>query len=116
MSWTNRVKFIEIRDKATFIPAVAIDMSLTGNSYDDYLLRRAGYGAGMRCILLTRLDGGTKAYYDCYDWGDRTWKVAHNYIAEHWNDIADAEVIDVQFILGETIERKVSERYDAVPS
>jgi hypothetical protein len=107
----NRVKFLEIRDKGTFIPAVAVDMSLSGNSYNDYLLRRAGYG-DMRCILLTRLSGGSKANYDCYDWGDRTWQVAHNYIAEHWDEIADAEVIDVECILGETSQPKKSERYD----
>lgn len=106
----NRVKFIEIRDKATFIPAVAIDMSLSGNSFNDYLLRRAGYG-DLRCILLTRADGGQAAHYDCYDWDDRTWKIAHHYITENWDDIADSEVIDVEFILGEKTEKKASERY-----
>ena len=105
--------FIEIRDKGTFIPAVAIDCSLSGNSYDDYLLRRAGYG-DTRCILLTRLDGGRMAHYDPYNWGDRTWLVAHHHIIKHWDEIADAEVIDVEFILGERAEPKISERYETV--
>ena len=105
----QRTKFIEIRDRHTFIPAIAIDCSLSGNSDNDYLLRRAGYGA-TRCILLTRLSGGSKAEYDCYDWADRTWTVAHNYITEHWDEIADSEVIDVEHILGERAERKASER------
>lgn len=107
----TRLKFIEIRDKATFIPAVAIDCSLSGNSYDDYLLRRAGYG-DRRLILLTRIDGG-KAHYDSHYWGDRTWAVVHDYLEKHWDEIADAEVIDVEFILGESEKAKVSERYEA---
>lgn len=105
-----RLKFLEIRDKGTFIPAVAIDCSLSGNSFDDYLLRQAGYGT-TRCILLTSLYGRHHANYDPYDWGDRTWRAAHLYIEEHWDEIADAEVIDVEFALGETTTIKVSERY-----
>lgn len=109
----TRLKFIEIRDRGTFIPAVAIDCSLSGNSFNDYLLRRAGYG-DRRCILLTRIDGG-RAHYDPYDWGDRTWTVTHDYLEKHWDEIADAEVIDVEFILGEREKPKISERYEAVP-
>lgn len=105
-----RIKFLEIRDKGTFIPAVAIDCSMSGNSFDDYLLSRAGYGS-TRCILLTSLQGGREANYDPYDWGDRTWKIAHHYIEAHWDEIADAEVIDVEFILGESTQQKDSERY-----
>lgn len=105
----NRVKFLEIRDRMTFIPMIAIDMSLTGNSYNDYLLIRAGYSS--RAILLTALVGGKKAECDPYAWGDRTYKVAHIWIEEHWDDISDAEVIDVEYILGETKEKKRSERY-----
>jgi hypothetical protein len=108
------VKFLEIRDRATFIPAVAVSCELSGNEYDDYLLRRAGYGSFQRCVLLTRLDGGWPAHYDPHDWGDRTWQVAHAYITEHWDEITDSEVIDVQVILGEATEPKVSERHDRV--
>lgn len=108
----TRFKLVEIRDKGTFIPAVAFDCSLSGNSYDDYLLRRAGYGEN-RCILLARLDGG-QAHYDPYDWGNRTWQVAHNHIEKNWDEIADSEVIDVEFILGESDKPKKSERYETV--
>ena len=37
-------------------------------------------------------------------------KVAHNYIATHWHDLVDGDVVDVEFILGETAEKKISER------
>jgi hypothetical protein len=52
------------------------------------------------------------AFNDPYDHGDRTWAVAHNHIIENWNAIKDGDVIDVQFILGETKEKKRSERED----
>ena len=106
----NRIKFLEIRDTATFIPVIAIDCSLTGNPYNDYLLQRAGYGQE-RCILLTRLSGHGPAEYDPYSWNDRTYHIAHDFIYENWDVICDAEVIDVEFILGETKMKKVSERY-----
>jgi hypothetical protein len=113
----TRIKFLEIRDRHTFIPAVAIDCTLSGNSFDDYLLRRAAYDDTRR-ILLTALAGGRPANCDCHAWGDRTWRVAHDYIAKHWDEIADAAVIDVQFILGECPVPKESERYteSAVPA
>ena len=48
--------------------------------------------------------------YDPYSWGDRTYSVAHNYIQEHWDEIKAGDVIDVEYILGETPEPKLSER------
>lgn len=104
------VKFLEIRDRATFVAAVAVSCELSGNSYDDYLLRRSGYGS-QRCILLTRLDGVGKAYNDPCDWDERTWQVAHKYIADNWDEIVDSDVIDVEYILGETDKKKASERH-----
>lgn len=109
----NRIKFLELRDRMTFIPVIAIDMSLTENSYNDYLLKRAGYGE-TRCILLTKLAGGGKAEEDPYAWKDRTFQVAHEYIIAHWDDISDAAVIDVEFILDESKEKKRSERYETL--
>lgn len=35
---------------------------------------------------------------------------AHNWIIDHWQELKDGDVVDVQFILGETKEPKVSER------
>jgi len=106
---------LEVRDRATFLPVVAIDMNPDGESWYDsfakqrFLLRRAGYVCdGRPIILLTRLHGGP-SHYDPYDWGDRTMKVAHNYIEENWITLSDGDVIDVEFILGETAEPKRSE-------
>jgi hypothetical protein len=108
-------KLFEILDRATFIPVIAtriqveIDRDTLENTDEVYLLRRAGYG-GHPCVLLTRLVGGSKAVIDPDDWGDRTMTTAHNYIEENWGTIKTGDVVDVEFILGETQSAKLSER------
>ena len=118
-------KALEIRDRATFIPVLAVDMnpgfvpidSAIGELFDTdeaqrYLLRRASYSCdGTPIILLARLEGHQYAHYDPYKWGDRTFSVAHDYIAKNWATLTDGDVVDVEFILGETEASKVSERF-----
>jgi hypothetical protein len=106
-----KVKCLEIRDSMTFIPVICVHPT-PDNEAQRYLLRRDGY-SGRRdeqCIIM--IDAQCRGVaYDCYDWpgGSRTKKVAHNYIAEHWHELSDGDVIDVEFILGETTEQKISE-------
>ena len=90
-------KLLEVRDHATLIPVLAIKLSKT----DGRLAQRAGYGE-TPCILLGKLDGG-RFRYDPYEWGrtNRTYTAAHMYIAEHFDDLTDGEVIDVRYYLGE---------------
>lgn len=98
------VKLLEIRDAATFIPCIAI--SIEGS--DGFLARRAGYE--FRCILFGKLRGG-EMHYSPFDWEEfpRTMHQAHIYIAKNWDVIKDDDVIDVEFILGETTHKKISE-------
>jgi hypothetical protein len=112
---TMKSKVLEIRDVGTFIPMLAIDI----NPDDDddygkqwYLMRRCGYACdGDPNIVLTCLDaGGGPAWNDPYAWGGRTYPVAHDYIIKHWIDLVDGDVIDVEFILGESTTKKISER------
>lgn len=121
------LKLLEIRDRGTFIPAFAF-RAITGTATYDrlardpqfecerYLLARAGYGRhnDSDCIVLGRLGGG-ECQYDPYSWpgGARTMTVAHDYIEKNWNLIHSGDVIDVEFILGETKTQKDSERLDA---
>ena len=129
-----QAKALEIRDRMTFIAILAVEMIPTEfehthwglpGSQDDptaleeaqrYLLRRCGYPIdGRPMILLTRLDGDARhATTDPYVWGDRTFKTAHRYITENWATLVDGDVIDVEFILGETAQAKRSER-ETVP-
>lgn len=123
-----RAKALELRDEGTFIALIAIDMnprpqhdslgigspeSAAAHQGQRHLLRRVGYPCdGRPNILITKLAGdGSKASNDPYYWGDRTYRVAHNYIIENWETLQDGDVVDVQFILGETKAPKKSERY-----
>lgn len=111
--WAQRrpmeVKLFEIRDNATFIPAIGIAME-SGDDAEHWLLRRAGYGQG-RLILFARLDGGGKAEYDAFAWPNRTMHGAHRYIEEHWDELKSGQVVDARVGLGEATEHAKSERY-----
>jgi hypothetical protein len=108
-------KMFEIRDRSTFIPVLAVNL-WPKDERDLYLLSRAGYGSTPdrqgEYILLARIDGGNgKAACDPYDWADgaRTLQVAHDYIIKNWNTLPNGAVVDVEYILGETKEPKVTE-------
>lgn len=97
------VKALEIRDRGTLIPVLAID-TLPTNMRQGRVLRYAGYSS--RQILVALIAGGKgAACCDPYDWLEgfgRTMKIAHMYIAERFDDLSDGDVIDVEFLLGET--------------
>lgn len=101
-------KLLEIRDRFTLVPALAIQVS----GKDGYLLRRAGFQSPMIYLIALATQ---KCGYDPYGWGDRTFTVAHQYIERAWAGLQNGDVIDVEFILGETTEMKQSESV-TVPS
>lgn len=102
-------KVIEIRDRATCIPAVAIRMQ-AANEGQGYLLRRCGFPPDGHGLVMMKLEN-QRATSDMYEWGGRTMQVAHRYIEEHFDALHDGDVIDVEFILGEVATAKMSERY-----
>ena len=116
-------KAFEVRDRGTFIPVVAIKMvthcmpDITGDQFDAevYLLRRAGYNFEHPSILLCRMEASgvrDNATYDAYAWGQnpRTMHVAHLHIEQNFDELESGAVVDVEYILGEKTEKKVSER------
>lgn len=108
MTANMETKAIEVRDRGTLIPCLAVRLDgYNGNANEAWLMRRAGYGEP--CVLFTRAQGGTAAY-DPYSWGDRTMKIAHNYVSENWAKISSGDVVDVEFVLGETSASKRSQR------
>jgi hypothetical protein len=112
-------KTLEIRDEGTFIGVLAIRM-LGDSPTQNYYFRRCGYPADGSSIMLMCLSDG-RATNDPYAWpargmGVRTMGTAHNWIIDHFDDLLDGDVIDVQVILGETTEPKLSERLGAVAS
>ena len=110
-----QTKILEIRDRATFFLVLCVDMNPDdpGDLWTLYQ-RKALRTYGFPCdnepnILMTHLRGDDHATNDPYHWGDRTKKTAHNFIIQHWNELQEGDVIDVEFILGETKEKKISQ-------
>lgn len=95
-------KLLEIRDRATFISALAIRVS----GDDGYLMRRAGFNAPMIYLIALATE---RACYDPYNWGNRTMRTAHHHIEVMWDTLKDGDVVDVEFVLGETRTPKESE-------
>lgn len=110
------VKLLEVRDSMTFIPMLAIK-PIPRSEEERYLLARAGYGSDPKIqsafVFLCRLDGGPMNY-DAYAWGhlSRTCGTVHDWLGDHWAEVKSGDVLDVEYILGETSVPKVSERVD----
>jgi len=99
----------------TFIPVICL-RPVPSNEAQRYLLRRDGYAGNTteRCVIM--IDAQCRGCaYDPYDWTDRARTIprAHLYITDHWHELVDGDVIDVEFITGETDKPKVSERQTA---
>lgn len=108
------IKVLEIRDRATFIPVICI-RPVAENEAQRYLLRRDGYRADDSETCVIMIDAQCRGVsYDPYHWArdSRTKGNAHLYIEQHWSDLRDGDVIDVEFILGETSKKKISERFN----
>lgn len=114
---------LEIRDKHTFIPVLAVRMGPETHEEpndhwqeEEYLMRRAGYNLREDpfSVIVCKLEASgcdRNATYDPFSWGPaRTMQVAHSWIVQNWEGLRSGDVIDVEFILGETTTRKQSER------
>jgi len=105
------VKLFEIRDAGTFIPALAIELA-PDCGQDRYLLRRAGFSSCHRYIVLMSLLDPNRCEHDPVAWpaSPRTMREAHRYIVSHWDELTRGDMIDVEFIKGESTAPKISER------
>lgn len=104
-----QVKLLEVRDRGTFLPVFALDTA-PSNEGQRYLLRRCGFAPDGKTIIIARLNGEGNSSADAYHWNNRTMQTAHIYIDEHFAELQDGDVLDVEFILGETKVPKISER------
>jgi hypothetical protein len=113
------IKLFEIRDRATFMPVMCIRLNPI-TEQDRYLLARSGYGSDPEgqgeYILMTPLAGGSgKASCDPYDWGvATTLPTAHKYIIKNWAELSSGDVVDVEYITGQTEKAKTSEATDGL--
>lgn len=104
-------KTVEIRDRGTFIPALAIRLD-PSDERDRYLLGRSGFGTTPEAqgsyVLLVNLV--KDAPYDAFGHGPaRTLGVVHRHLLAHFDDVPNGAVVDVEFLLGESAEPKSSE-------
>ena len=107
------IKIIEIRDRGTYIPVMAIKMQ-SDNPAERYHLRRLGYGVDDVLIMVVRIDVKNKATYAHYDYNDRTMSNAHRFIEKHYDELESGDVVDVEYILGEVDSPKMSQNTDMV--
>ena len=103
-----RIKVLEVRDEGTHIEVFAI--STEPSPGQEYGLQRCGFMDG-QAVIVGYLDGERNSSADPYHWGDRTMANAHNYIAQHFEDLRDGDVVDVRVILGERAEPVRSDRH-----
>lgn len=110
-------KTFEIRDRGTFIAVLGIKLS-PGCEEDRYLIARSGYGRApedqSRYVVVMRLDG-CEGSYDPFkhDGGPRTMPTAHQFIIDHFDELASGSVVCVEHILGERETPKRSESLEA---
>jgi hypothetical protein len=107
-------KMIEIRDSGTFIPVIATKM-VSISPDERYLLVHAGYGEDEPLILITEIDGSSDliSHYDPDEWAwesNLTLSQAHKYIAEHFDEIPNCGVVDVEYIRGDRAQPKQPQR------
>ena len=103
-----KTKLFEIRDRGTFMPAMATQIR-SSDEKEIYLLESSGFSNYNPLFILHFLELN-EAHYDAYHWEDRTRFTAHQYIQENWEKLKSGDVIDVEYILGETTEPKMSQR------
>ena len=111
-------KIIEVRDRATFAPMLAVKLG-SDDERERWLLDVAGFGDTKEeqesYVVLMKISGGSGHYSataDPFDWVEarnRTYFCAHRWLSEHFDEIPPGGVLDVEFVLGESKIPKESE-------
>src|ERR1035437_8040583 len=94
------IKALEIRDEGTCIGVLAMRMC-PENDAQRAVLAHAGYGADLftQRKYVAMIDAHTLVgSYDPFKQKSRTREVAHEYIREHFDELSDGDVVDVEFI------------------
>ncbi len=97
----SEIKYFQIRDVGTNIPAMAIRLDPSGWA-SCRIVNRAGYGNEGDYIILVSLEG-CETHYSPFEWGinPRTMHIAHQEIIDNWEKYASGAVICVESVLGE---------------
>ncbi len=107
------VKTFELRDRATTIHVMATKVNMAAlNLADKMQFMDAGWAEDEpNLIYVVELPEPCRAAYNPHEWQSsaRTFTDAHVFIREHWSELLSGQVIDVEFINGETETQKVNE-------
>ncbi len=111
-----QIKLFEVRDRSTFMPCMVIKLGFKGEA-EAWLLRRAGYGPDYRIFdearegffLFHPLETN-RIEWDYCAWEGRTLPTVHGYVKSNWDTLQSGDILDVEFILGETSVKKETER------
>lgn len=106
-----KLKILEVRDSATCIPVLAIQMLAESAVQAHYVHDRGGYSPDGSAVVLMKIES-CEAQYDPCRWHNRTMLTAHRHIAARFCELSDGDVVDVEFILGESKVEKRSERLE----
>lgn len=102
-------RVLEIRDKGTKINVLCSKPGGLSNGLAERTMAAInGYSLGNPVVIVTKLSN-TQTLNDAFDWNDRTMFTAHKYIEENFDKLNDGDVVDVEFILGETTKPKEPE-------
>ena len=78
------------------------------NEAERHFLVRGGWGA--RTVLLARMDEQIALTHDPFRWREgRTLNIAHRYISQHFDELENCSVVDVEYIEGEKPSSSASE-------
>lgn len=113
---SENIKIVEIRDRATLIVALLLRMIPDG-AREKFLFNESGYrDCNYSSILFISLSSPSFSARHSDDWPSvgRTFHVAHKWIEEHFDEIKDNQVIDVEFILNEVDKPCLSVRDELV--
>lgn len=102
------IKLFELRDEGTQIHAMAIKVVAQEHlTSEDFILRYAGWGFSQVGIYLTTLHE-PKTQYNSSKWNDggRTMRATHDYIKKNWGRLKSGDVVDVEYISGDSREPK----------
>lgn len=107
------VKVIEVRDRATFKPVIALKVA-PENERERYLLARSGYGTESeeqnKYIILMNSRKPFNADYSFYDvTPGSTMQVIWLYLIDHWDEVEPGQVLDAEYLRGESDNPKQSE-------
>ena len=110
-----QTKLFEIRDRLTYIPVLCVKPGRgVSSSAESKMWQTSGYGnlkEQAEYVLMYTIDSDSapfKGNYGAYAWHDRTSETAHQYIIDNWYSLDSGSVVDVEYILGETISPKIS--------